>query len=184
MPLPETLGYSWASLSQSHVGSRLLSSGSWCTQGSVCVLPESVSPALCKLWQLCGGLMATSSNRAYAIPRSPAPEPLPQQSTADLYFHRRQPNTVLSQSLWGLGSWCGQGIFGPSEHLWRVWGLILKAVSPSYHLAGAFPLLLNVGYLLTAAPGPHSCHASATQLRIWSPIVSLKEYIEIETLKL
>ena len=44
--------------------------------------------------------MATSSKRAYAIPRSAAPEPLPlRQSTADLHLH---PNTVLAQSLWGL----------------------------------------------------------------------------------
>ena len=35
--------------------------------------PEPVSPALCKFWQLCGGLMVTSSKRAYAIPRSAAP---------------------------------------------------------------------------------------------------------------
>ena len=49
------------------------SSGSWCSQGSVCVLQESVSPVRCKFWQLYGGLMVTSSKRAYAIPRSTAP---------------------------------------------------------------------------------------------------------------
>ena len=48
-------------------------------------------------------LMVTSSKRAYAIPRPAAPRaPAPQQSTADLYLHRRHPNTVLSQSLLGL----------------------------------------------------------------------------------
>ena len=47
--------------------------GSWCTQGFVCALQESVSPVLCKFWQLYDGLMATSSKRAYAIPRSAAP---------------------------------------------------------------------------------------------------------------
>ena len=72
-PPPETPGHTWASLGQPDVGSLLLFSGSWCTQGSVCVLPESVSPALCKFWQLCGGLMATSSKRAYDIPRSATP---------------------------------------------------------------------------------------------------------------
>ena len=47
--------------------------------------------------------MATSSKRAYAIPRSTAPEPLPlQQSTLDPYLLRRHSDTVLSQSLWGL----------------------------------------------------------------------------------
>ena len=31
------------------------------------------------------------------------PEPLPlQQSTADLYLHRRHSNTVQAQTLWGL----------------------------------------------------------------------------------
>ena len=38
-----------------------------------CALQESVSPVLCKFWQLHGGLMAISSKRAYAIPRSTAP---------------------------------------------------------------------------------------------------------------
>ena len=34
-------------------------------------------------------------------------------------------------SLFGVsGSWCIQGLFEPSEHLWRVWGLILIVVLP------------------------------------------------------
>ena len=71
MPLLETSGHSRASLSQSLVGSLLLSSGSWCTQGFDCALQESVSPVLCKFWQFYGG--ATSSKRAYAMPRSAVP---------------------------------------------------------------------------------------------------------------
>ena len=54
MPLPETPGHSWASLGQPLVGSLLLSPASWCTEDSVCALPESVSPVLCKFWWLCG----------------------------------------------------------------------------------------------------------------------------------
>ena len=46
---------------------------SWCAQGSICALPESASPVLCKFWQLYGGSMATSSKRTFAIPRSAAP---------------------------------------------------------------------------------------------------------------
>ena len=45
------------------------------------------------------GLMATSSKRAYAVPRSAAPEPL-QQAAADPYHHGRQSDTVLAPSLW------------------------------------------------------------------------------------
>ena len=48
MPLLETAGHSQASLGHSLVGLLLLSPGSWCTQGSVCALQESVSPVLCK----------------------------------------------------------------------------------------------------------------------------------------
>ena len=56
MPLLETPGYSQASLGQSLVGSLLLSPGSWCTQGSVWALQESIFQALCKVWQLFGGV--------------------------------------------------------------------------------------------------------------------------------
>ena len=55
-PLLETPGHSWASLGQSLVGSLPLSTGSCCTQGYVCALPESVSPVLCKFWRLYGGV--------------------------------------------------------------------------------------------------------------------------------
>ena len=70
MPPLETPGHSRASLGQSLVGSLLLSPRSWCAKGSVCALPESVSPVLCKSWQFCGGLIATYSKRAYVVPRS------------------------------------------------------------------------------------------------------------------
>ena len=54
--LSETPGHSQASLGQSLVGSLLLSPGPWFTQGFVCALQESVSPVLCKFWQLYGGV--------------------------------------------------------------------------------------------------------------------------------
>ena len=41
-PLLETPGPSQASLGQSLLGSLLLSPGSWCTQGFVCALQESI----------------------------------------------------------------------------------------------------------------------------------------------
>ena len=54
--LPETPGHSQPSLGQSLEGSLILSPGSWCTQGFVCALQESVSPVLCMFWQLPGGV--------------------------------------------------------------------------------------------------------------------------------
>ena len=54
-PLLEPPGHSQASLGQSLVGSLLLSPVSWCTQGFVCALQDSVSPVLCEFGCLCGG---------------------------------------------------------------------------------------------------------------------------------
>ena len=47
-------------------------SWSWCTRSCLC-LPGVCFPVLRKFWWLYGGLMATSSKRAYATPRSAAP---------------------------------------------------------------------------------------------------------------
>ena len=72
-PLPETPGHSQASLSQSVVGSLLLSPGSWCAQGFVCALQESVSQSCVSSGSSMVGLMMTSSKRAHATHRSAAP---------------------------------------------------------------------------------------------------------------
>ena len=80
-----------ASLGQVSCGVTALLSWVLVYTGFVCALQESVSPVLCKFWQLYDGLMATSSKRAYAIPRSTAPRapahtavhywPMPPQET-------------------------------------------------------------------------------------------------------
>ena len=75
-PLPEAPGHSQTSLSQTLVGSLLLSPGSWCTQGFVCALPESVSQSCVSFGRSMVGLMVISSKRAYAICNSVAPESL------------------------------------------------------------------------------------------------------------
>ena len=140
------------------------------------------------------GLMATSSKRGYAIPRSTAPRapaptaghccPSPLQETLKQFC----------LSLCGVsGSWCAQGMFEPSEHLWQVWGLILNVISPLLPSCWGFsfalghgvspqscsstvqPLLqclpscwgfsaLGRGYLLTVAPAPCSYHASVNDV--------------------
>ena len=52
MPPLKTPGHSQESLSQSLVGSLLLSPGSWCAQDFVCALQESVSPVLWKVYKI------------------------------------------------------------------------------------------------------------------------------------
>ena len=114
-PPSETPGYSQASLSQSLVGSLLLSPGSWCAQNFVCALQEPVSLVLCKFWQLYGrvngdllqeGLCHT---QVYCT-QSPCPcsgPPLTHSSAGDT-------QTQFCLSLCGAsGSWCAQGSFEP-----------------------------------------------------------------------
>ena len=72
-PPPETPGHSQASLGESLVDSLLLSPGSWCTQGFVCVLQKSVSQFSVISDGSMVDLVATSTRRAYATPRAPAP---------------------------------------------------------------------------------------------------------------
>ena len=79
-PLLETPGHSWASLGQSLVGSLLLSPGSWCAQGSVCALQESVSLVLCKFWGPYGGVNGAFLQEGLChIQVCSHPEPLPLQ---------------------------------------------------------------------------------------------------------
>ena len=66
-PLSETPGHSQASLGQSLLGTLLLSPISWCTQGSVCALQESVSPVL---WQFCNQIPLASKVKFPGVSQS------------------------------------------------------------------------------------------------------------------
>ena len=131
-PPPETSGHLQANLGQSLVGSLLISLGSSCKQGFVCALQESVSPVLCKFWWPCGEvngnlLQEGLCHTQVCCTQSPCPcgSPLLTHTSAG------DTQTQFLLSLCGVSeSWCTQGLFQPSEHLWQVWGLILNVVSP------------------------------------------------------
>ena len=162
--LPETPGHSQAGLSQSLVGSLLLSPGSWCAQGSVCALQESVSPVLCKFWQLCevngrvnGDLLQEGLCHAQVCSTQ---SPCPRSSPLLTCSSAGDTQTQFCFSLCGVSrSWCTQGMFEPSEHLWLEWDLILNANSPLLWSSGA-SLPLDVEYLLKVAPRLCSRHSS------------------------
>ena len=129
------------------MGSLLLSPGSWCTQGSVCALRESVSPVLCKVWQLYGGvngdvLQEVLCHTQVCCTLSPyfcSSPLLTCASTGDT-------QTQFWLSLFGIsGSWCAQGLFEPSKSLWQVWGLILNMISPLLPSYWDFSIALGHG---------------------------------------
>ena len=131
MPPPETPGHSRASLGQSLVGSLLLSPGSWCLQGFVCALQESVSPVLCKFWQLSGGvdgdlLQEGLCHTHVYCTQSPCPRGRPlltRTSTGDTQTLKHRSGSV------SVGSpGVHKVLLEPSECLWKVWGLILNVI--------------------------------------------------------
>ena len=132
MPLLETPGHSQASLDQSPVGSLLLSPGSWCKQGSVCGLQESVSPVPCKFWWLYGkdnGDLLQEGLMPY--PGLLHPEPLPLRQPLLTCTSTGDTQTQFCLSLCGVsGFWCAQGLFECSERLWQIWSLVLNAILP------------------------------------------------------
>ena len=129
------------------MGSLLLSPRSWCAQGFTCALQESVSPILCKFWQLYGGVNGDFFQEGLChtqvcCTQSPCPcgRPLLTRSSAG------DTQTQFWLSLCGVsGSWCAQGMFEPSEHLWRGRGLILNMMSPLLPSCWGFSFALGCG---------------------------------------
>jgi len=146
----ESLGHSWTSLDQSLVGSLLLSPGSLCTQGFVCALQESVSPALCNFWWFYGGvngnlLQESLCHTQVCCIQSPCPCGRP------LVTHTSAGHTQTFKGRTDLVSMGSPGahkvLFEPSKHLWQVWGLILNAILPLLPSCWGFSFVLDVGYL-------------------------------------
>ena len=144
-PPLETPRHSQASLGQPLVGSLLLSSGSWCAQGSVCALQESVSLVLCKLWWLYGGVngellqegLCHSHLSCTQSPCSCGRPLLICTSTGDTQIQFWLRLCGVS------GSWCAQRLFEPSKHLWRVWDLILNMILPFLQSCRGFSFALG-----------------------------------------
>ena len=121
-------------------------------------LQESVSPVLCKFWWLCVGLMATSSQGAYAIPRSTAPRALALAAVPCWPVpHRRHSNTVLSQSLWGL--W----VLVDPRFVWALWASLAGMGFDSkcdFTILPLLPFCWGFSFALRLGVSPQS-HSSA-----------------------
>ena len=136
----------WVCLSL--VGSLLLSPWSWCTEGFVCALQESVSPVLCKFWQLYGKVNGNLLHEGLChiqvcCPQNPWPCGRP------LLTHTSSGDTQTLRGRSGSVSVESPGVhdvlFEPSEHLWWVWGLILNMISPLLPFCWGFSSVLGHG---------------------------------------
>ena len=150
-------------------------------------------PFLRKFWQLCGGVNGNFFQEGLCHTEvCCTPSPCPCSSPWLTHTSKGDVQTQFCLSLCGVsGSWCAQGLFEHFESLWQKWCLILNVTMPllpsfwlllcpwmrvsphncssTYHLPGV-SLTLHVGYLLMAAPVPHS-HCTQTTLN--SPMFAL-----------
>jgi len=108
---------------------------------------KTVSPVLCKFWQLYGGvngdlLQEGLGHTQVCCTQSPCPCGRPQltcTSAGDTHIQ-------FWFSLCGVSlSWCAQGLFEPSECLWWVWGLSLNVISPLLPSCWGFSFALGCG---------------------------------------
>ena len=146
-PPPETSGHSQAYLGQCLLGSLLLSPGCWYTQGFVYALQESVSPVLCKFWWLYDGVNGDLLQEGLCHTQVYCTQiPCPCSSPLQTCTSTGDTQTQFWLSLCGVsGSWCVQGLFEPSEHFWRVWGLVLNVISPLLPSCWGFSFALGCG---------------------------------------
>jgi len=135
------------SLGQSLVGSLLLSSGSWCTQGSLCILQESVSSVLCKFWQFYGRVNGDLLHEGlWHTQVCYTQSPCPCSSPLLTHTFTGDTQTQFWHSLCGIsGSWCAQGLFEPSVRLWWVRSLILNVILPLLPPCWGFSFVLGCG---------------------------------------
>ena len=110
-----------------------LSPGSGCAQGSVCVLQVSVSPVLCKFWQLYGGINGDLLQEGLChtqgcCTQSPWPCGSPLLTRTSAGDSQTLKGRSGSVSVGSPGA--HKALSEPSERLWWVWGSILNAVSP------------------------------------------------------
>ena len=84
--------------------------------------------------------------------------PTLQHATTDPHFSWKLPDTLRQVSCWVTvpGSWCTQGLFEPSERLWREWGLILNMNLPLLPSCWGFSFAFGCGLSLFFGGIQHS----------------------------
>ena len=129
-------GDSWTLMGKSgsvSCGVIIPSSWFWCTQASICALQESVSPVLCKFWQLYGGVNGDLLQEGFChtqvcCTQSPCPWGRPLltcTSTGDAHTLKGRSCSVPVGT-----PRAHKVLFEPSKLLWWVCGLIVNVISP------------------------------------------------------
>ena len=129
-----------------------------------CLCPPRVYfPVLCKFWQLYGGVNGDLLQEGLCHTQvCCAQSPCLWSSSLLTPTSIGDTQTQFCLSLCGVsGSWCAQGLFEPSERLWRVWGLILNMISPLLPSCWGFSFALGRGV------SPHSRSSTMQPVTPW-----------------
>ena len=118
-----------------------------------CLCPPRVYfPVLCKFWQLYSGVNDDLVQEGLCHTQVCCTQsPWPCGSPLLTRTSRGDAKTEFCLSICGVSwSWCAQGLFEPSEHLWREWDLILNMNLPFLLSCWGFSFALGNGV------SPHS----------------------------
>ena len=128
--------------------------------------PRVCFPVLCKFWWLCGGVNADLLQEGLCHTQIYChPNPCPCSSPLLTRTCAGSTQTQFCLGLCGVsGSWCTQGLFEPSEHLWQC--LIVNTILPLLPSCWGFSFALGRGVSpqssSSATQPPLQPHAAAT----------------------
>ena len=142
------------------MGSLLLSPGSWCVQGFVCALQESVSPVFCMFWHLYGGVNGNLLQEGLChtqgcCTQSPWPcgSPLLTRTSAgDIQTLNGTHGQVWVSLLWGHCS----SLLGPGAH--KVLFVPSKTLLPQYCVSSGGSMM---GLMVTSSMRAYATPRSA-----------------------
>ena len=111
-----------------------------------CLFSSRISPVLCKFRRLYDGVNGVLQEGLCHTHVYCTQIPCPCSSPLQTCTSTGDTQTQFWLSLCGVsGSWCVQGLFEPSEHLWRVQCLILNVISPLLPSCWGFSFALGHG---------------------------------------
>ena len=148
-PTHASAGNSWTPTGKSRtVSYGVTAPFFWVLMHKVLLCPLRVYfPVLCKFWQLYGGVNGDLLQEGLCHTQMCCTQSLcPCGRPPPTHTSTGDTQTQFCVSLCGVpGSWCTQGLFEPSEHLWREWGLILNVNSPLLPSCWGFAFALGCG---------------------------------------
>ena len=129
----------------------------------------SVSPGLCKFWQLCGRVNGNLLQEVLChtqVCSTQNPHPCCRQLLTCTSIGDTQTLKGRSGSVSVESPGAHKVLFESSEHLWQVWGLILNTILPL--LPSCWGFSFTLGYGISILVGSNILLSMDSELQFWS----------------